>query len=342
MRVAAIENGLEGWDEFVQSHPDAHSYHRFGWKEVITRTFGHPCYYLAAIDDRGKYQGILPLAHMRSRIFGNFLVSLPYVNYGGLLCRSDAAAAALLEDAERLRRSCGAQYVELRHVEALHSGLPTRSHKVSMVLALAQADSEQWNVFPPKLRNHIRKSQKCGCQFKYGHLELLDDFYEIFARNMRDLGTPVYPKSFFRHVLEAFPESTSMLSVSHEGRPIAAGLASWFRQHVEVPWASSIRGFNQLCPNHMLYWEAIRLAIERGFSKFDFGRSTPNGGTYNFKKQWGALPIGLHWQYLMNDKGQIPDLSPANPRYRMAVRAWQHLPVSIAKILGPWIVRNIP
>jgi FemAB-related protein (PEP-CTERM system-associated) len=342
VKIAAVQNGQTGWDDFVQSQPDACSYHRFGWKEVFGRSFGHPCHYLAAIDDSGQWHGILPLVHMRSRVFGNFLVSLPFVNYGGLLCRSQAAAALLLQEAERVRRSLGAAYVELRHVAARHGSLPTKTHKVTMVLALPQTDGDQWKAFDPKLRNQIRKAQKSEFQFRRGHLELLDDFYDVFARNMRDLGTPVYAKSFFRHVLEAFPESTAILAVTHEGRPIAAGIASWFKQQFEVPWASSIKAFKPLCPNYMLYWEAIRLAIERGFSRFDFGRSTPNEGTYNFKKQWGAVPIALNWQYLMDDGGRIPNLSPANPRYRMAVRAWQHLPVAITKVLGPRIVRNIP
>jgi len=342
VRITAVESGQSGWDEFVQSHPGASSYHRFGWKEAFARSFGHPCHYLAAVDDSGHWQGILPLVHMHSRMFGNFLVSLPFVNYGGLLCRSEAAAALLLEEAQSVRRSRGAAYVELRHVTARHGNLPTRSHKVSMVLPLAQSDGEQWKAFDPKLRNQIRKAQKSGLQFRRGHLELLDAFYDVFTRNMRDLGTPVYGKSFFRHILEAFPETTAILLVTHERRPIAAGIASWFKQQFEVPWASSIKAFKPLCPNHMLYWEAIRFAIERGFSKFDFGRSTPNEGTYNFKKHWGALPVALNWQYLMDDRGRIPDLSPANPRYRIAVRAWQYLPLAITKVLGPRIVRNIP
>jgi serine/alanine adding enzyme len=342
MKIVTVESEHAEWDSFVLASEGATAYHCFGWKTVLARSFGHPCHYLAAIDDNGEWQGILPLVHMRSIIFGNFLVSLPFVNYGGLLCENEAAAALLLGEAEKIRRSCGATHVELRHVTRRSGNLPTKQHKVTMVLNLAGSADDHWKAFDPKLRNQIRKAQKSGLQFKRGHLELIDGFYEVFARNMRDLGTPVYAKQFFRNVMETFPDTTAITAVLHEGKMIAAGIASWFRGRLEIPWASSIKDYKALCPNHMLYWEAIRFAIERGFREFDFGRSTPHEGTYNFKKQWGALPIQLSWQYLMDEQGNFPELNPGNPKYQMAIRAWQHLPVSITKLLGPRIVRNIP
>ncbi|MHB8534200.1 MAG: FemAB family XrtA/PEP-CTERM system-associated protein [Sulfuricaulis sp.] len=342
MKIVAAKGGQAGWDSFVLASEGAGAYHRFGWKTVFVKSFGHPCHYLAAVDDNGVWHGILPLVHMRSRIFGNFLVSLPFVNYGGLICENEAAAALLLDEAEKIRHSCGATHVELRHVARRLEILATKQHKVTMILDLTGSADTLWKAFDPKLRNQIRKAQKSGLEFRRGHLELIDGFYEVFARNMRDLGTPVYSKQFFRNVLEAFPDTTAIIAVLHEGKIIAAGIASWFKGRIEVPWASSIKDYKALCPNHMLYWEAIRFAIERGFREFDFGRSTPNEGTYNFKKQWGALPVPLNWQYLMDAHGHMPELNPGNPKYRAAIRVWQRLPVSVTKMLGPRIVRNIP
>jgi FemAB-related protein (PEP-CTERM system-associated) len=342
MRVASVQGDQPGWDLFVESCHDATSHHRYGWKAVFEKSFGHACHYLAAIDDNGVWQGILPLVHMRSRVFGNFLISLPYLNYGGLLCKSEAAAAALLEEAEKLRRNCGAAHVELRHVARRSATLPTRQHKVTMILGLSESGDDQWKAFDPKLRNQIRKAQKSGLQFRRGRLELLDGFYEVFARNMRDLGTPVYSKQLFRNMLEIFPDTTAIAAVLHEEKIIAAGIVSWFRDTVEVPSASSIRDYKAMCPNHMLYWETIRFAIDQGFRQFDFGRSTPGEGTFNFKKQWGALPVPLHWQYLLDEPGHLPELNADNPKYQLAIRVWQRLPVSLTKLLGPRIVRNIP
>jgi serine/alanine adding enzyme len=342
MKVVTVQSGHAEWDLFVRAFEGATAYHCFGWKAVFASSFGHPCHYLAAIDDNGRWQGVLPLVHMRSRIFGNFLVSLPFVNYGGLLCKNDAAARLLLDEAEKIRRSSGATHVELRHVARRPENLPTKQHKVTMVLDLAGDVDSQWKVFRSEIRNRIRKAEKSGLQFVIGHLDLLDGFYEVFARNMRDLGTPVYAKRLFHDVLEGFPDTTRILAVRHEGRAIAAGIVLWFGDTLEMPWVSSIRDFQALCPNNMLYWEAIRFAIAHNFRRFDFGRSTPQEGTYNFKKQWGAIPIQLHWQYLMDKDSELPELNPSNPKYQAAIRVWQRLPVSVTKVLGPRIVRNIP
>jgi serine/alanine adding enzyme len=342
MRVVTVQGDTPAWDLFVESRADATSHHRYGWKTVLEKSLGHPCHYLAAIDDNGDWQGILPLVHMRSRLFGSYLISLPYLNYGGLLCRSEAAAAALLEAAGNIRRSGGASYAELRHIARRPDEIPTRQHKVTMILDLAASDEEQWKAFDPKLRNQIRKAQKSGLQYRHGGLDLLDDFYEVFARNMRDLGSPVYPKRLFRNMLETFPDTSAIAAVLHEEKIIAAGIVLWFRDTVEVPSASSLRDYRAMCPNNLLYWETIRFAIGRGFRRFDFGRSTPGEGTYNFKKQWGALPVPLHWQYLLGEGAPLPQLNADNPKYRLAIRVWQRLPVALTKLLGPRIVRNIP
>lgn len=342
IKIVSFHSDKHNWDSFVRSTQDATSYHQLGWRSVICSSFGHLSHYLAAINDQGEWQGILPLVHIRSRIFGNFLVSVPFVNYGGLLYKTHNAAVLLLDEAERIRQSCGATYVELRHMSYYIEHLPTKQHKVSMILNLASDVDAQWKAFNPKLRNQIRKAEKSGLQFVIGHLDLLDGFYEVFARNMRDLGTPVYGKEFFYNVLETFADTTRILAIYHQGKVISAGIVLWFRDTLEMPWASSISDYLALCPNNMLYWGAIQFAIERGFRKFDFGRSTPHEGTYNFKKQWGALPVQLHWQYLLDKRSKMPELNPSNPKYQTAIRIWQNLPVPVTKVLGPMIVRNIP
>jgi FemAB-related protein (PEP-CTERM system-associated) len=342
MKVIVVDSESSVWDSYVQSCQNATPYHQFGWKMVITKSFGHACHYFSAVDNNGDCQGILPLVHMRSKLFGNFLISVPFVNYGGLLYKNDTAARLLLEEAERLRRSLGATHVELRHVGGSFEGIQTRQHKVTMLLDLPANVDSQWRAFNAKLRNQIRKAEKSGLKFVAGHLELLNGFYAVFARNMRDLGTPVYSKRFFRNILEAFPNTTKIFAIYSETKMIAAGVGLWFRNTLEIPWASSISDYKMLCPNNMLYWEAIRFAIRNGLSRLDFGRSTPQEGTYNFKKQWGAQPVQLYWQYLMDGHNGMPNLSPSNPRYQAAIRIWQRLPVVVTRIVGPMIIRNIP
>lgn len=343
MKIASIHTHTEEncWDSLVQSSQNATSYHQFGWKSVVSKSFGHECHYLAAIDDKGGWQGVLPLVHMRSILFGNFLVSVPFASYGGLLCKSEEAASLLLNEAEKLRRFCGATHVELRHLAHNFEGLPSIQYKVTMILDLAADIDTQWAGFNAKLRNQIRKAEKSDLRSVVGNLELLNGFYDVFARNMRDLGTPVHAKCFFRNTLEKFSDTTKIIAIYHKEKIIAAGIIFWFRDTMEMPWASSISDYKAFCPNNMLYWEAIKLAIGQGFSRFDFGRSTPYEGTYNFKKQWGAKPVQLYWQYLMNEKSKMPEAVPLTQKYRTAIRVWQHLPVLVTRVIGPILRKHI-
>lgn len=336
-----IGNGSD-WDAFVVSRPEGSNYHLYGWRKVIEKTFHHKTFYLTARNNTNEICGLLPLVHMHSSFFGSFLVSLPFFNYGGMLCNNDATAELLLKESHRLLEECKAEFVELRHLDKPLNRLVTKQHKVAMILDLGKDEETQWKELDAKVRNQIRKAEKSELLAISGHMELLDGFYDVFCRNMRDLGTPVYSKGFFRHILEAFPDTTRIISVTLDGKIVASGFIVWFRDTLEVPWASSIRDYRDKCPNNILYWEAIKLAIAMKVGRFDFGRSTPGEGTFRFKKQWGAQPAQLHWQYLLGNGQNVPELNPGNPKYRSAIKVWQHLPVVVTKVLGPLIVRNIP
>lgn len=330
------------WDAFVHSRHDSTNYHRYGWRKVVEKSFGHRTIYLAATNRNNEICGVLPYVHMKSRLFGNVLVSLPFFNYGGLLISEDSAADTLLDASLKMLSGKGVDHVELRHMRMYEGIEATKQHKVTMLLDLKDNEGEQWKGLDAKVRNQIRKAEKSGLKSVAGGMELLDGFYEVFCRNMRDLGTPVYSRSFFNNVLEEFPDTSLILSVTHGGRTVASALLTWYKDTLEVPWASSNRDFRQMCPNNLLYWEVIRFAIAQGTRIFDFGRSTPGEGTFNFKKQWGARPTQLYWQYLLREGEALPDVNPANPRYRLAIQAWQRLPLALANFLGPYIVRCIP
>jgi FemAB-related protein (PEP-CTERM system-associated) len=327
---------------YVARHADATAYHDPTWLRVIAAAFGHETYNLVATDSTGAIQGVLPLAHFSSRIFGRFAVSLPFVNYGGVLADHDGAAQALLDGAVAEVRRNGGTHLELRHTVQRFTALHPRRHKVAMRLPLRATGDEQWNALDRKVRNQIRKAEKSGASVAYGSVELLEPFYAVFARNMRDLGTPVYGIRFFTEVLKTFADRTRVFVVTVENRPVAASLVLWHRGMIEVPWASAIRDFNPLCVNVLLYWEMVRFAVERGFRVFDFGRSTPGEGTFHFKRQWGAEPLPLVWEYWTAPGRAVPDMSPHNPKYELAIRSWQRLPLPIATAVGPFIVRNIP
>lgn len=342
--AADLANGrdAEQWDRFVDGCADAVNYHRSRWLLLVARVFGHAVYPLWVRDGEGGVRGVLPLVHVRSMIFGSSLNSLPFFNYGGLLAQDAQARGALLDKASELLESTRAGFVELRNMGWRMEDLPASTHKVTMRLELPEAADALWNGFSAKVRNQIRKAEKVGLDFRSGGPELVDAFYEVFARNMRDLGTPVYSRKLFAAVLDMFADESRVFTVWHGNACIAGGVGVWHRGVFEIPWASSLREFNSLCPNNLLYWGMLRHACELGCTVFDFGRSTPDKGTYRFKKQWGAEPVQLYWHYLLAEGASLPGVNPDNPKYDLPIRIWKRLPVSVATFMGPHIVRCIP
>lgn len=330
------------WDRFVDQHPAASFYHRWGWRHVFESVFGHECVYLAASGSQG-IAGVLPLVLFRSVLFGRFAVSLPFVNYGGIVAEQDSVARALLSHARAVGERNRLSFVELRHLDARFPELPTRHHKVAMWLSLPAEVDSLWQRLDRKVRNQIRKAEKSGLTVTSGGSELVGEFYAVFARNMRDLGTPVYSRSLFERVFHEYPDESRLFVVRLENEPVAAGATITWRRTVENPWASSLREHRSLCPNMLLYWAMLKSAIANGAATFDFGRSTPNEGTFHFKQQWGATPRPVSWEYqLLGSRDSLPGLSPANPKFRLAIAAWKRLPVPLATALGPRIVRSIP
>ncbi|MGH9387882.1 MAG: FemAB family XrtA/PEP-CTERM system-associated protein [Vicinamibacterales bacterium] len=334
----ATETDRSAWDAYAASHPQASGYHVWSWRHVFVESFGHECVYLIA-RRAGRTVGILPLVHINSLLFGRTVTSLPFVNYGGVVADSLDEARALVNQAAELARTRRCRYVEFRHTVRRFGDLPCKQHKVVMRMGLS---ADLWERLDRKVRNQIRKAEKSQLTVSRGKSELLPEFYDVFARNMRDLGTPVYARTFFTEVLKAFPDRTHVLVVRLGDRPVASGLTYRSGDMVEIPWASSVREYNSLCPNHLLYWQALQSAVAEGCTTFDFGRSTPNEGTYKFKEQWGALPMPLHWEYCLLRSEQLPDQSPKNPKFRLAIQIWKRLPLWLTKIIGPFVVRSIP
>jgi serine/alanine adding enzyme len=333
----ATEHDRPEWDRYVATRPDATGYHEWAWLTVFSRAFGHEARALAAWSG-DRIVGVLPMMLVTSPLFGRSLTSMAFVNYGGVLADEEAVGLRLIDEARDVARREKCPHVELRHLDRRFPSLPCRQHKVTMTLSLQDG---MWDRLDRKVRNQIRKAQKSELVAVSGR-NLLDEFYTVFSRNMRDLGTPVYSPRLFEEALAAFPDRANVHVVRLGDRPVAAGFTFRTGATVEVPWASSIRDFNALCPNHLLYWSILESAYGSGCTTLDFGRSTPNEGTFKFKAQWGAMPVPLHWEYILADGAELPVLAAANPRLRVMVEAWKRLPVPIAEKIGPWIVKGIP
>lgn len=340
MEVLVNKVSPHEWEDGITGYPGHTFYHHYVWKQVIEESFGHHAFYIA-VKDNGKFVGFLPLIYMESLLFGEFLISMPFFNYGGIWAMNREVEKLLWNEAVKLASTLEVDYLELRQKNPLGLDLPYKSHKVTFILPLSTTVEGMWKGVGPKVRNQIRKAERGGCCILIGGGELLSSFYRVFAYNMRDLGTPVYSRRFFENICGLLKENVRIFVVKLGEKDVASGFIMFHHNTVEIPWASSIRKYNKLCVNMYLYWKVIEYSIQNGFQYFDFGRCTRNSGTYKFKKQWGGEEYQLWWYY-WTSTGEPKDVSPANPKYRLFINIWKRLPLFVTNTIGPYIVKNIP
>lgn len=334
-------NDTAAWQSLVAKHAAATICHQSEWGDILARTLRHKPEYLVAEQD-SRLVGVLPLFRVTTWWRAIYLVSIPWLDYGGVLAESTEAEAALVQYAHQRAAETGAKFVELRSVLPLSESLPSRTDKVTFLLPLNPDPETLWKAFDAKLRNQIRKAQKSGLTTEFVGADGLNDFYGVFAQNMRDLGTPVWGKQLFAEILQTMANRAQLILVRKDHQVIAGGLLLRFRDRYYVPSASSYRWALEFCPNHALYWAVIERGCRERLAYLDFGRSTWNGPTFNFKKQWGAPPTQLTWQYLLPPGEELPAINPANPKYRLFIAAWRKLPLRVANWLGPKVIRNFP
>lgn len=341
MRVERFEGTAAEWDAFGSGQPGWTHFHRLAWLDVLRRVHGHECLALAARGADGSLAGILPLVRVRSALFGHYLVSMPFLNYGGPL-GTEAGVRALAEEAVRLAGAGGAKLLELRSRVALPLDLPVSHRKITVVLDLVPHDPEKvFNSFKAKLRSQVRKPQKEGVEVKFG-ADQVGPFYDVFARHMRDLGTPVQPRSLFEAIASAFPDDAWFAAAWWQGRPVACGCGFVWNGEFEMTWASSLVEAAAVAPNMGLYWAFMERATQQGLRLFNFGRCSEGSGTHKFKKQWGSRDEPLWWYQHAPSGGEAATPSPDDGAYSWGPRIWRHLPLPVANLVGPRIVRLIP
>jgi serine/alanine adding enzyme len=339
LRVAET-NDAAAWDRFVAAQPDATMCHLAGWRDVMRDILGHKTALLVATDERGDWRGVLPLVRVRS-VLGHYLVSIPFMNDGGPL-GDDAAKSSLVEYAVEDARRTGAKLLELRSRAPVPGPVVPSERKVAVHLALPDSVEALWaSTFKAKLRSQIRRPTKEGMTAASGY-DQLGAFYQVFSRNMRDLGTPVLPRSFFEKLSRVFGDAVSFTAVyTAQGAPAAAACCLAWKQEVEVTWASSLRELNHLSPNMLLYANLMEQAIGRGSRVFNFGRSTPGSATHRFKMQWGGEDRPLAWPS-WSPAGVASTPSPDRPVFQFATAVWRRLPMPVANRVGPLLSRHLP
>lgn len=328
------------WDAFVRGSAAWTPFHLYGWRSVTERVFGHECIYLAARDGDGRLAGALPLVRVKSVVFGHYLVSMPFVNYGGPL-GSEAAVQRLTTHAAEQARGDGAALLELRCRSALPVDLAVSHRKITVLLDLPPGEPDRlWRTLPSKVRSQVRRPQKEGVTVRFGP-DQVAPFFEVFSRHMRDLGTPTLPRSFFERVVETFSDDV-WVGCAYLGRtPVACGCGFRWEGEFEMTWASALVEYNRLAPNMLLYWTFMERAAQEGVNLFNFGRCTPGSGTHRFKQQWGSRDAALWWyQLVRGSRAATP--SPDDGAFALGPRVWKRLPLAVTRALGPRVVRYIP
>jgi FemAB-related protein (PEP-CTERM system-associated) len=343
MKVELLtESNQSLWRHFVDSNPKATYYHLLGWRDVFNRTFGYPSYYSMAVDDGGVVQGILPMFLMPDILQRKYLVSNPFSNFAGLCANSLEAEQSLVEHAKKIAHETRARYIELRQLgEPLSVDLPAKESFVTLMLNLPTDADDIWQALKSRNRGKVRKAEKNGLQVDFG-MQYLEDFHVVYSENLRYLGTPIFPLRMFRTITEVFKDQVELLVLKLNDEVVSGMFLFKCKNMLSEPWVASRRKYNRIYVNNYLYWQAIKYGCQNGFELFDFGRSTADTGTYDFKLQWGARPVQLYYQYHLNTASEIPVVDAKNNRYQTLIDIWKKMPLALTNFIGPRVVQYLP
>ena len=329
----------ERWDNYVLNHQSGTVFHLTAWKNVIEKSFGHHSIYLI-IEKQGKICGIFPIFEIKSMLFGHFFISIPFAEIGGPLADNKETEQALIEKGSSITSSHNAKYLEIRNRKEM-PGLKTKSLYYNFRKEISSDHDKNLKAIPRKSRAMVRNAIKKGLVSETGH-HLLPQFYKILALNYHRLGTPIFPKKFFKNFLTEYKENADILLVKTQEGELAAAVLFFIYKGQMVPYyAGSDFSYRRLGPNDFMYWELMKLAVGKKCTIFDFGRSKEGTGSFSFKKHWGFTPQPLAYQYHLVKAKELPNLSPANPKYQKKIQMWQKMPHSLTKLLGPFISKNL-
>lgn len=339
--IAPFEGTKAEWDGAAQALDGSSFCHRAGWRSVMEEVLGHQTWWWVARGSEGDILGALPLVRVKSRIFGDYLVSMPFLSYGGPVGSVDARRA-LAAHAIQLADELNVDLLELRtRHDLLDSGLTTNARKLTVVKALPETSEELWEKgLRAKVRSQVRRPLKEGMTVRFGP-DQLEPFYEVFATAMRDLGTPVLPRRFFEKLRLEFDDDVLFGVVDFKGSPVAAGCGFFGDDEFEITWAGASREYSRLAPNMLLYWGFMEECIRLGSSLFNFGRCSPDSGTHRFKTQWGTDEERLPWLQ-RSPTGLLSTPNPDSAKFRAATATWRRLPVGVANLIGPRLSRLLP
>ena len=316
-------------------------FHRPRWLRAVERGTRQRAVGIAAMR-QGEIVGWLPLTEIHSPIFGRALVSSGFAVGGGVLAENQAIAEMLCGHAQdlALRHSCDS--IELRGGFAPEGWRVTSDSHCGFVAELASSDDEQLTAIPRKQRAEVRKSLKTPFHIDIGRSE--NDrtmHYAVYAESVRNLGTPVFPRSLFDAVLDEFEDSSDILTVSIDGKPVASVLSLYDGRTIMPYWGGGRHEARTLRANERMYYELMLHARRKGCTRFDFGRSKTGSGPWHYKKNWGFAPEPLSYAYWTAPGRSARDADPTSAAYARKIALWKRLPLGLANRIGPFIARGL-
>lgn len=328
----------ERWDKYVNKTEQATFFHRAGWQEVLERAFNHRTHFLFA-QEGGCITGVLPLAEVKSWLFGHSLVSTPFCVYGGVVADNERAEQALVQHACQLADTLNVDYLELRNRERRQPGWPCKDLYFTFRREISADEDSNLKAIPRKQRAVVRKSMEFGLDTQFD--TSVDSFFTAYSTSVRNLGTPVFSKRYFKVLAEVFSDCSDILTIRKEGALVASVMNFYHKDEVLPYYGGGTDLARTLKGNDHMYWRLMCHAASKGVRIFDYGRSKQGTGSFSFKKNWGFEPQPLFYEYYLVKATQMPDLNPLNPKYQLLIRTWKRLPLFVSQLIGPLVSKYL-
>jgi FemAB-related protein (PEP-CTERM system-associated) len=335
---ALVAEKSAAWDAFVRTHPEGTFFHLAGWRDVLVRAFGHRSHYLIA-ERGGQVCGVLPLAEVKSKLFGHALVSTPFCVYGGIVATDEAAANALRDRACQLAKALNVDHLEMRNRRRQHPDWPAKDLYVTFRKPILADSEANMLAIPRKQRAMVRKGIQKGLRSEVD--ASVDRVYDTYSESLRNLGTPVFSRRYMRILKEVFGDACEALTILSGDRPVAGVISFLFREEVIPYYGGGTSEARAVAGNDFLYWEVMERARQQGKQLFDYGRSKRDSGAFDFKKNWGFEPQPLFYEYFLVKAHDLPNLNPNNPKYSLFIKLWQRLPLWLSRKLGPFLAGSL-
>lgn len=343
MREAVIiaEKDRPVWDEFVMSNPRSIAWQSYGWSDVLNRHYKGIEFYPLAVFDGSRLCGILPLYHMKGVTGKSELMSVPYAVAGGILADDPAVQKLLIDKAAQLSLRHGSCRITLKQYKIKIEGdLRVDDNYYNRELALTRDIDEVWRGISEQNREKITDARKLGAVLEYPSTDSRT-FHRFLLGHHHRRGVPCAGKPWIDDLLAFQMYSIALLKV--RGRIVAATMVKEFKDTISFPYTSLARNDSEAAlPAYDLYWKLIEHFAARGKAIFHSGRIPTSDATEPHRLGWGGTKYPYFYQYHPNAAGKTEFSTRRGAKRDLFEKGWKRLPLSVAGLLGPRVVKYFP